>query len=216
MLTTRLLAGTKTAAGVPPTYSFFGAVSSTTNTVTLPSSLLNGDIGVCIQTGLGQTNAEPTGWTLINTTSGTFDSTFSWKVLSASDSSSSVSGSNSPNVSYIGFHVQIFRPVPLVSVLISDAAANTQQSTIPPTLTAACTTYPAPNIVVAYSAAFGTANEPFINEGYWTQAAFTTSPSSAHLKSYYIIDSVNTSRSITQSADYGSFNMTGIVCINGN
>lgn len=193
------------------TFELFTAVQPTGSPTTLPAGLQDGDLGFFIISGLNSQTTTLAGWTTINISNSTFDSYVGYKVLSASDSGTSQSFTTG-NASYYSSTILVFRPSKVLSnVYVSDTAFS--YSTGISSVSAACTTYDPPNLVIAYSAAYP--NPPSINETYWTTA---TTPNNAlnEMFTYYIIDDENTTRSVTQSADYGSYNRAFITCINGD
>tara|TARA_R110000803_G_C11933485_1_gene315712 strand:+ start:426 stop:1061 length:636 start_codon:yes stop_codon:yes gene_type:complete len=193
------------------TFEHFATVQTEGSSVTLPASLEDGDIGVLIISGISSQNTALAGWTTISTFNSTFDSYVGYKVLATSDSSTSQSFLGG-NVSYDSTTLLVFRPSKvLTNVYVSDTSFN--YTTGVSSVSAACTTYDPPNLVIAYSAAYP--NPPAINEGYWTTAT-TPNNTNNQMFTYYIIDDENTTRSVTQSADYGSYNRTFITCINGD
>ena len=193
------------------TFEFFAAVQGTASPITLPTGLQDGDIAVFIISGIASQVTDLAGWTTISTFNSTFYSYVGYKVLSASDSGTSQSFT-SGNTSYDTSTMMVFRPSKVLSnIYISDTSYNS--STVVSSVSAACTTYDPPNLVVAYSAA--NPNPPSINEGYWTTAT-TPNDIRNEMFTYYIIDDENTTRSVTQSADYGTYNRTFITCINGD
>ena len=193
------------------TFEHFATAQTEGSSITLPASLADGDLGFLIISGLSSQTTALAGWTTINTFNSSFDSYVGYKVLSASDSSTSQSFLGG-NTSYDSTTLLVFRPSKvLTNVYVSDTSFNYTAGVS--SVSAACTTYDPPNLVIAYSAAYP--NPPAINEGYWTTA---TTPNNTlnEMFTYYIIDEENTTRSVTQSADYGSYNRTFITCINGD
>jgi len=191
---------------------FFGYnAASSTNLISLPSNLQDGDIGVIYQTSAVRVPSAPAGWTQLATTDDVFEFMVSYKILSASDSGTTVTG-HSIDTRYANIHVHVFRPSVSISVSAFAGTLSNGSGTASSTIAPSASTN-LPFIIVALSAAY--TSEPFINEGYWTQVAFTSSTSNARLKTYYLIADDTTSKSITQSADYGGYNMTAIASIAG-
>lgn len=189
---------------------FFGYnAADSTRSIALPSGLQDGDIGVLYQTGALRTPSAPAGWTQIATTDVTFEFMVSYKILSASDSGTTVTGYD-VDTRYANIHVHVFRPSKSISASVVAGSTYNGGGTASSTIFPSASTN-LPFIIVALSAAYTT--EPLINEGYWTQVAFTTSTSFARLKTYYLVADDTTPRSITQSANYGSYNMTAIASI---
>lgn len=193
------------------TFEHFATVQTEGSSVTLPASLADGDLGFLIISGLSSQATALAGWTTINTSNSTFDSYVGYKVLATSDSSTSQSFTGG-NASFDSTTLLVFRPSQVLSnVYVSDTAIYNAGAIA--SVSAACTTYDPPNLVIAYSAAYP--NPPSINETYWTTAT-TPNNTNNEMFTYYIIDDENTTRSVTQSADYGSYNRAFITCINGD
>ena len=193
-------------------FEFFAAVQDDASPITLPTGLQDGDLAVFIISGIESQRTDLAGWTTIQTNDNVFESFVCYKVLSASDSGTSQSFA-SGNASYDTSTMMVFRPSKVLSnIYISDMSYNDSANAVS-SVSAACTTYNPPNLVIAYSAAYP--NPPSINEGYWTTVT-TPNNTNNEMFTYYIIDDENTTRSVTQSADYGGYNRTFITCINGN
>ena len=176
--------------------------------VVVPTGVRDGDIGVLFQTTVSGVPSYPTGWTGMSLTDSTFETAVSYKVLSASDGGTTVTG-YPDDARFSNIHLHVYRPSKSISV--SQFGAVTSNTSVLSSVSINPSSLPVPFLIVAFSGSYTA--EPFINEGYWTQVAFTSSTNNARLKTYYLVADDNLQKSITQSADYGSYNLTFIAAL---
>lgn len=194
----------------------FSFVDSSTSlsagTVTIPVTAQAGDLAVIFDSIVGSP-ALPSGWTQVYQENATFDTTISYKLIQAGEPGTSVTGQNS-SLTYSIKTMLVFRPsTTLTTVTPSSVNSSGMITTTPPSQAITVTTAPA--IVFGMTRAYQA--EPFVNETFWSPSEIYGTFNSNHMKVFYEIqNSTPTSRTITASADYGSYNFAMGFTINAS
>lgn len=186
------------------TYTLIGDSSSIdSGTIVVPATAAAGDIAVLFDSIVG-TSKVPTGWTEIFAGSATFDTAISYKILTAGEVGSTVTGQNS-STTYSVKKMLVFRPSSLISTVSVGAVQNSTMTAAK----AAAQTIPAhssgPCIVFGLIRAYP--NAPGRDET-WGTEYYVSESNGNNMKVYQEIQTTPTARTLTQSADYGSYNHT--------
>jgi hypothetical protein len=198
--------GTPGSGGSPLSFTFVDYGSSTDSaSVTIPVSAQTGDIAVLFDSTATGAPALPSGWTSIYSNDATFEVTVSYKILASGEPGTTITG-HSSNLTYALKQILIFRPSNSIStVTIGSFVTSGEISTTPAvqTINAGTST---PTIVFGMIRAYQT--QPFINETFWNDSYYLTEANGNHMKVFYEIQTVNTQRTVTATADYGTYNHT--------
>ena len=176
------------------------------STIIIPSSAQAGDVAVLFDSAV-ESPSTPTGWTSITSTSAVFDLSVSYKILASGDAGSSVTGINDGGTSYNLKQMLVFRfPTTPSSVTISSLTNSGMITGIPTAQTINTVSAGTPVVAIAMTRAY--ASEPYIDET-WGTELFTSETNGNNMKVYYELQTTTaTNRTVTTSADYGSYNHT--------
>ena len=168
-------------------------------TIGIPAAATAGDIAILFDCNVGEP-VTPAGWTPVLSYAAVFDVTISYRILESGDSV--VSGHTSTY--YAVKHMFIFRPSSSIRTVTLGGVQNSNSTSFK----AATRTMPAhiesPCIMFGFSRAF--TNEPFRDESWGTE--YSLMAGNNYVKVYYEIQTTAAARTLTQSADYGSYNHT--------
>lgn len=200
-------------AGVPQSFTFVGVSYATTNfNIQVPSGTQEGDIAIAYSsTATGPAPTVYSGFTQIALVNSTFEDMFQYKLLSASDLTTTFTRTGD---SYDAAIMLTFRPTnPVTSINVTSLNNSGQTSATPATQTLTATTYDPPNILIATYSSYNT--EPSINGTFWSGNYLESGENNNRIKMYYEIQNdANTSRSVVASGDYGSYNIMMSCVIN--
>jgi len=196
------------------TYSFVASSTSTdTSTITIPATATEGDIAVLIDSTATGTTAVPSGWTSILSLDNVFENTLSYKILGSSEGGTSVTGQTT--TTYSVKIMLVFRPSKTVStVTISGLVDSREVSLTPSAQTISASTEDPQSVVIGMIRAYQ--SEPFMNETFWDDSVYASEGNGNNVKVFYEIQSTNTERTITTSADYGTYNFAAGFVINAS
>lgn len=201
---------------VPLSYTFVDSSTSTDSaTITIPVSAQAGDIAILFDSNVVSSPVTPSGWTSIYQQSITFDTTVSYKILQSGEPGTSITGTGQTSTTYSLKTMVVFRPsIYITTVTPSSVNASGQTSGTPPPQAIAVSSAPA--IVLGMTRAYR--QTPFINETFWSASEIFVQESNGNqMKVYYEIqNSTPTSRTITSSGDYGSYNFAMGFTINAS
>ena len=197
-------------------YQFVASSNSTDSaTITVPAAAQSGDIAILVDSTAVGAAATPSGWTSILSLDNpleTFETSISYKILEAGDASSSITGQTT--TTYSVKIMLVFRPSSTISMVnISSLTNSGETAAVPSVQTIAVSPYGAESIVIGVIRAYQ--NEPFINETTWDDSVYVSEGNGNSVKVFYEIQQTNTQRTITTSADYGSYNFAAGFVING-
>jgi len=200
-------------AGTPQSFTFVGVSYATTNfNIQVPSGTQEGDIAIAYSsTATGPAPTVYSGFTEIASVNSTFEDMFQYKLLSASDLTTTFTRTSD---SYDAAIMLTFRPTnPVTAIQVSSTNNSGQTSAIPSTQTLTATIYDPPNILIATYSSYNT--EPSINGAFWNGNYLETGENNNRIKMYYEIQNdANTSRFVEASGDYGSYNIMMSCVIN--
>jgi hypothetical protein len=198
----------------PLTYSFVASASSIdSSTITIPATTQEGDIAILVDSTATGSTAVPTGWTSILSLNNVFENTFSYKILGSGDSSTTITGQT--DTQYSVKIMLVFRPSNLIStVTISSLTNSGETSGIPSVQTINASTEDPSSIVIGMIRAFQT--QPFMNETFWNDSVYVNEGSGNNVKVFYEIQTTNTERTITTTADYGVYNFAAGFVVNAS
>lgn len=191
---------------VAPLQFIDSASTTDSNTITIPSSALAGDVAVLFDSAV-EAPATPTGWTSITSTSDTFDLSVSYKILASGDPGSTVTGIVETATSYTLKQMLVFRfPTSISSVSISSLNNSGMITGIPSAQTINTVSAGTPVVAIGMTRAYQ--SEPFIDET-WGTELFISEDNGNNMKVYYELQGTTaTNRTVTTTADYGSYNHT--------
>jgi len=202
-------------AGAPQSFTFVGVSYATTNlNIQVPSGTQEGDIAIAYSsTATGPAPTVYSGFTQIASVNSTFEDMFQYKLLSASDLTTTFTRSAD---SYDAAIMFTFRPTnPVTTIQVSSINNSNQTSGTPSTQTLTTSTYDPPNILIATYSSYTA--EPSINGTFWDGNYLETGENNNRIKMYYEIQNdVNTNRSVQASGDYGSYNIMMSCVINAS
>jgi hypothetical protein len=198
----------------PLTYSFVASASSIdSSTITIPATTQEGDIAILVDSTATGSTAVPTGWTSILSLNNVFESTFSYKILGSGDSSTTVTGQT--DTQYSVKIMLVFRPSDSIStVTISSLTNSGETSGIPSVQTINSSTEDPASIVIGMIRAYQA--QPFMNETFWNDSVYVNEGNGNNVKVFYEIQTTNTQRTITTTADYGAYNFAAGFVVNAS
>jgi hypothetical protein len=187
-----------------PVLSFSFVASSFTSgssTITIPATAQVGDIAVLFDTQALGSLATPSGWTQIANTNSTFEDVLSYRLLTAGNPGSSVTGMS--NTQYMNKIMLVFRPSTSISSVSITSLNNSGETSAQPTnQTVSATT---PSIIIGAIGAYG--SSPALTGTFWTGDILEGPKSTAYARIYYEIQNETaTTRTVAAGADYGTYN----------
>lgn len=173
--------------------------------ITIPVLAQAGDIAVLFDSTATGVAAVPSGWTSIYSDDVTFEKTVSYKILSSGEAGTTITGQT--DAQYSVKQMLVFRPSTAINTItISNFVTSGQTDITPSQQTVAASVSGSPTIVFGMIRAYQ--QEPFINETFWDDSYYLTEGNGNSVKVFYEIQSTNTTRTVTASGDYGSYNHT--------
>jgi len=189
------------------------ATSTDSATITIPASAQSGDIAILVDSTATGTTAVPSGWNSILSLDNTFETTISYKRLTSGDISSSITGQT--DTQYSIKIMLIFRPSSSISTVTISSLTNSGETVdIPAVQTISASTESPQSIVIGMIRAYQ--SQPFMNETFWNNSVYVTEGDGNHVKVFYEIQSTNTQRTITTTADYGTYNFAAGFVVNAS
>lgn len=200
-------------AGASQSFTFVGASFATTNfNIQVPSGTQEGDIAIAYSsTATGPAPTVYSGFTQIAAVNSTFEDMFQYKLLSASDLTTTFTRTSD---NYDAALMLTFRPTnPVTAIQVSSTNNGFQTTGIPATQTLTTSTYDPPNILIATYSSYTAV--PSINGSFWDGNYTETGENNNRIRMYYEIQNdVNTDRSVQATGDYGSYNIMMSCVIN--
>jgi len=201
-------------AVVPLSYTFVdSSTSADSATITIPVTAQAGDIAILFDsTATGET-ATPSGWASIYQQNATFETSVSYKILQSGEPGTSITGQT--NTTYSVKTMLVFRPSASITTVTPSSVNASGETSVNPSQQA-ITVSSAPAIVLGITRAYQ--QTPFISETFWSASEIYILESNGNrMKVYYEIqNSTPTSRTITSSGDYGTYNFTMGFTINAS
>ena len=195
-------------------YTFIASSTSTDSAnITIPVTAQAGDIAILFDSTATGATATPSGWTSIYQQDAVFETSVSYKILQNGESGTTITGQT--NTTYSLKTMVVFRPsTSITTITPSSVSASGETSATPAQQSITVSTSPA--IILGITRAYQ--SQPFINETFWSASEiYITEGNGNHMKVYYEIqNNTPTSRTITSSADYGSYNFTMGFTINAS
>ena len=185
------------------TYAFVASSTSTNlATITVPVDAQSGDIAILFDTTALGPPAYPSGWTGVYQQDSVFETSVSYRVLDSDDAGSTVTGQT--RVTYSVKIMLVFRPSTAIATATPSSLSSSGLTSAQPPQQSILVASP-PAIVLGMTRAFQA--EPFVDETFWDGEVAETY-NNVYMKTYYEIQNdVATNRTITASADYGSYNI---------
>jgi hypothetical protein len=203
------------SAGAAQSFTFVGVSYAISNlNIQVPSGTQEGDIAIAYSsTATGPAPTVYSGFTEIKSYNGTFEDMLQYKLLSASDLTTTFTRTAD---SYDAAIMFTFRPTnPITSINVTSINTSGQTSGTPSTQTLTTSTYDPPNILIATYSSYTA--EPSIDGTFWNGNFLETGENNNRVKMYYEIQNdANTDRSVVASGDYGSYNIMMSCVINAS
>lgn len=178
------------------------STASGSSAISVPATAQVGDLAVLFDSTASSPTPEPTGWTTIYSEELTFEFRVSYKILEPNYDTTVTGVSN--NQYYSVKTMLVFRPSSTASnVLVNSLEVESQQQSTPAPISISSSPYAPTTIVFAMVRAYQ--NQPFIDEATWDSEFYNLSSGNA-MKVFYELQSENIARTVTTSADYGSYN----------